>query len=88
MTPSASGRGHLLAQMMIGGEYAVITGQIDARVGHECRQPDDEIRGLEHDMRGAIPIRRLQSVVNVVDADRQMSHRADCSVGRSQTGNP
>ena len=48
VTPSASGRSHLLAQMMVGGEYAVITSQVDARVGHECRQPGDKVQWLDH----------------------------------------
>ena len=61
VTLPASGRGHLLTQMMVGREDAVRTGEIDARAGHECRRPGDEIQGVEDHMRGAIPVRRLQS---------------------------
>ena len=64
VTLPASGRGHLLTQMMVGREDAVRTGEIDARAGHECRRPGDEIQGVEDDMRGAIPVRRLQSGVD------------------------
>ena len=42
----------------------MIAGEVDARIGDQGRQPGDEIQGLEHDTRGAIPIRRLQSVVD------------------------
>jgi len=55
---------HLLAQMIGGGEYAVIAGEVDARTGDQGRQPGDKVQWLEHDMRGAISIRRLQSVVD------------------------
>ena len=119
----------MLAQMMVGGEYAVtissgmklddrrsptgwgtgmlpiITSQVDARVGHECRQPGDQVfrascpppfgiclrrfkivpydfvQWLEHNMRGAIPIRRLQSVV---DEPLGGERETFCADGRSR----
>ena len=43
VTPSASGRGHLLAQMRVGGEYAVVAGEVDARIGDQGRQSGDKI---------------------------------------------
>ena len=38
VTPSASGRGHLLTQMMVGREDPVIAGEVDARIGDQGRQ--------------------------------------------------
>ncbi len=35
LTRPAAGRGHLLVQMMVGGEYAVIAGKVDARIGDQ-----------------------------------------------------
>ena len=43
VTPSASGRGHLLAQMMVGGEYAVVADEVDARIGDVGRHAGDQI---------------------------------------------
>ena len=64
-------------------EYAVITSQVDARVGHECRQPGDKVQWLEHNMRRAIPIRRLQSVVaEPLGGERETF----CADGRSRDG--
>ena len=55
----------------------MVAGQVDARVEHECRQPGDEIEWLEDDVGGAIPIGRLQSVVNVVLGRERKSLGAD-----------
>ncbi len=41
------------------------TGQIDSGFRHQGGQPGDKIQGLEDDMRGAIPTRRLELVTNI-----------------------
>lgn len=37
-------------------EHTVKTGEVDACLGHQGGEPDDEVQGLENDMRGAISI--------------------------------
>ena len=36
----------------VGGEHTVEVGQVDVRLGHQYRQPGDEIERLEDDVQG------------------------------------
>jgi hypothetical protein len=40
-------------------KHPVETGEIESRLGHQGRQPGDEVEGFEDDMGRAIAVRRL-----------------------------
>ena len=54
-TPPALRGCHLLTQMMIGREHAMVAREIHTRIGYQRGQPRDKVERLEHHMRGAIP---------------------------------
>ena len=43
----------------------MVAREIDPWLGHQGGQPGNEVQGLEDDMRGTIPVRRLQLVANI-----------------------
>ena len=49
----------------VGGEYAVEACQVDSGLGHQGRQPGDEIERFEDDVRGAVTVGGLQLVAHV-----------------------
>ena len=58
-------RGHQGTMFAIGREHTMEPGKVDSGPGHQRGQAGNEIQRLEHHMRGAIPVRRLQLVSNV-----------------------
>ena len=57
--------GDLLAQAVVGREHAVEAGEVDPRGGDECGEACDEVKGLEHDVGGAIAIGSFEAVAHV-----------------------
>ena len=59
---------HLLTQMMIGRansyQWPVIAGEVYTGIRHQGGEPSDKVQRLEHPVGGAIPVRRLQSVMD------------------------
>ena len=49
----------------VGRKHPVVAGQIHPRPRHQRRQPRHEIQRLEDDVRGAVPVRRLELVANI-----------------------
>ena len=62
---SAPGRGHLCAQVVVGGKHPMKPGEIHARGGDQCGEPGDKVQWLEDHMGGAVSIRSFQSVTDV-----------------------
>lgn len=42
------------AVFTVGGEYAVETGEVQARAGYECGQTGDKVQRVQHDVGGAV----------------------------------
>ena len=55
-------RGDLGTPMMIRRQHAVVAGEVDARARYQSGQAGDKVDGCEHDLRGAVAIRRLERV--------------------------
>ena len=51
--------------LAIGGKYTVETGEVDSWLWHQCGEAGNEIQWLEDDVRGAVPVRRLELVTDV-----------------------
>lgn len=58
-------RGHQGTMFAFGREHTMEPGKIDSGPGHQRGHARNEIQRLEHHMRGACPVRRLQLVANV-----------------------
>jgi hypothetical protein len=58
-TPAPVRRPHRRPQFAVRRNHAVEPGQVHAWQRHQCRQPRHQIQRFRHDMRGAVPIRRL-----------------------------
>ena len=43
----------------------MITREIDSRCRHQGRQAGHEVQGLEHDIRGAVTVRGLETIANI-----------------------
>ncbi len=58
------------AMLAIGCEYTVISGEVDSWLGHQGRQPGNEIQRLEDYVSSAVPIRSfdVQGRTNAVGA--------------------
>ncbi|MCP5472343.1 MAG: MBL fold metallo-hydrolase [Sinobacteraceae bacterium] len=53
------------AQPTVRCEHTVVPGQVHPRRRHQCREPCDEIQRLQHNVRGAVAVRRLQGVAHL-----------------------
>jgi hypothetical protein len=58
-------RCHRRAQLAMRGEYTVVSRQVHPRRRHQRRQPCHEIQRLDHDVRGAVPVRGLERVAHM-----------------------
>jgi hypothetical protein len=58
-SPAPLGRRHPRAVFAVRRKHPVETGEIESRLGHQGRQPGDEVEGFEDDMGRAIAVRRL-----------------------------
>jgi len=63
--PGALTRCDLLTPVAVRCKDAVKAREVHARLGHQRRQPCDEIQGLEEDMGRAISIRCLEPVAHL-----------------------
>ena len=56
---------HLRSQLAVRREYAVVTGEVHSRLGHQGRQSGHEIQRIEKDVGRAIAIRGLERVTHM-----------------------
>ncbi len=45
------------------GKHAIETRSVDPRLGHQSRQPGDEVVRLEDDMRGAVAVNAVEALM-------------------------
>ena len=64
-TPAPLRRCHRCAVLAVGGKHAMEARQVDLGLGHQGREPGDEVERLEDDMGGAIAVRRLELVPDI-----------------------
>ena len=64
-TPAPLRRRHLRPILTVRRKHAVIPRQVHPRLRHQRREARHQIQRLQHNVRGAIPIRRLERVAHL-----------------------